>query len=91
MLFEMVGGCFHEQTENKRSDQKQIDVITWLKVDEHDEMDLESALTEPRRLFPTTDEIPDTTLTISHARRVAVNRKVNFATKPKEAVFIRAS
>ena len=37
-----------------------------------------------------TDQIPDTTLTISHARRVAVNRKVNFATKPKGAMFVRA-
>jgi len=89
-LFEMVGGCYYELTENKRSDQKIFDFITCLRVDEPGERDLEGALAEARILFPVTEQIPDTTLTISHARRVAVNRKVNFATKPKGAMFIRA-
>jgi hypothetical protein len=91
MLFEMAsGGCYHALTENRRSDAKIFDFVTGLKVDEADETDLETALSEARRLFPITQLIPDTTLTISHARRVAVNRKVNFATKPpKDAVFIR--
>ena len=90
MLFEMAGGYFHELMENRRSDQKIFDFITGLKVDEDSERDLEGALAEARMLFPVTEQIPDTTLTISHARRVAVNRKVNFATKSKGAMFIRA-
>jgi hypothetical protein len=83
----MAGGHYHTLTEN--SDAKISDLVTGLKVDEPDEVDLESALSEARRLFSVTEQIPDTTLTISHARRVAVNRRVNLATKPKDAVFIR--
>ena len=72
MLFEMVGGCYHELLENKRSDQKIFDFITCLRVDEPGERDLDGALAEARILFPVTEQIPDTTLTISLARRVAV-------------------
>ena len=42
-------------------------------------------------MFPVTDETPDTTLVISHARRRFLNCKANLKRKPEAgAVFLRA-
>ena len=73
LMLDLAGGWRHELTENKRSDARIFDLVRSLRVDEPDEMPLEEALQTARRLFPRKPGVPDTTLTISHAQRTAVN------------------
>ena len=48
-------------------------------------MDLKKA----RRLFPITDQPPDWTLCLSHARRRQLNKACNLARKPADAVLLQ--
>jgi hypothetical protein len=90
MLKGLAQGCYHVLTENRRSDQTIFDFITSLKIDEPGELDLETALERARALFPVTGATPDTTLVISHARRIAINKRVNEKLKPPDAICIKA-
>ena len=71
LMLDLAGGWRHELTENTRSDARIFDLVRSLRVDEPDEMPLEEALQTARRLFPRKPGVPDTTLTISHAQRMA--------------------
>ena len=55
-----------------------------------DARDLQESLIEARDLFPTTTRQADYTLTMSHRRRVQINRKTNMFLKPLGSIFIRA-
>ena len=90
MLKGLAQGCYHLLTENRRSDQVVFDFITSLNIDEADELELEEALEKGRKLFPVTSSTPDTTLVISHARRLAINKLVNEKLRPPDAIFLKA-
>jgi hypothetical protein len=106
MLLEMCGANRFTLTENKRSDAKLFDFYTGLRCGKPDARDLQEALAEARVLFPSVGNLgpmdDDTkancvqvgstnyTLTMSHKRRVFVNRAQNQRLKPSEAIFIRA-
>jgi hypothetical protein len=92
MLLEMCDGNRLTLTENKRSDAKLFDFYTGLRCGMADARDLQGALTDARRLFPANDGTtrPDFTLTMSHKRRVVINRQQNQLLKPSDATFIRA-
>jgi hypothetical protein len=76
--------------ENKRSDAKLFGFYTSPKCGMDDARNLQDALVEARELFPTTERQADYTLTMSHRRRVQINRKMNMFLKPGDATFIRA-
>ena len=77
LMLDLAGGWRHELTENKRSDARIFDLVRSLRVGEPDEMPLQEALQTARRLFPRKLGVPDTTLTISHAQRMAINADAN--------------
>jgi len=92
MLHEMCGGNRLTLTENKRSDAKLFNFYTNLG-------DLGVALARAREIFPRTDRPAAYTLTMSHARRVFVNRlrnrqdyleKFSYGTSPEDVVFLKA-
>lgn len=85
MLLDMCGSNRLTLLENKRSDQILYDFYTSLSTRR-----LADALFEARRLFPVTDEPPDTTLVISHGRRRFLNAKRNAADAPLDAEFFKA-
>ena len=88
LTLDLAGGWRHELTENKRSDARIFDLVRSLRVDEPDEMPLEEALQTARRLFPRKPGVPDTTLTISHAQRMAVNADANRRLAPANAQLV---
>ena len=88
LMLDLAGGWRHELTENKRSDARIFDLVRSLRVDEPDEMPLEEALQTARRLFPRKPGVPDTTLTISHAQRMAVNADANRRLAPANAQLV---
>ena len=100
MLLEMCDGNRLTLTENKRSDAKLFDFYTGLRCGEADARDLQEALADARALFPKIDDLDPANevdancahfvLTMSHKRRVFVNREQNQRLKPSEAIFIRA-
>ena len=65
-----------------RSDPGIFDFVKWLQVGEPDAPALEEAKARARELFPAKPGWPETTLVISHARRVAVNAAANRALQP---------
>jgi len=90
MLRELVGSNRFRLTENKRSDPEIFDFVTSLRPGEVDARDIQEALAEARQKFPVSAQPADWTLTMSHARRRAINRQRNQALKPKEgAVYCR--
>jgi hypothetical protein len=89
LLFELAGGGFRiELTENKRSDPKIFEFIKGLRIDEKDEKPKHEAIDEAKQLFPRTSQQPDYTLVISHRRRLAINKELNEANRPKGAIKI---
>jgi hypothetical protein len=68
MLYEMCGGNRFILTENMRSDAKLFSFYTSLGDN------LEEALARARKLFPATDRHAAYTLTMSHSRRMRINR-----------------
>ena len=86
MLYEMAGGHRFTLTENMRSDAVLFKFYTSL-----DEVNsLEAELERAKGLFPKTSRKAAYTLTMSHARRVAVNGRRNREEKPEDAVLLRA-
>ena len=90
LVRELVCSNRFRLTQNRRSDPGIFDFICSLRPGEPEARDLQDALAEARQLFPATDQPADWTLTMSHARRHAINRQRNLALKPKEgAVYCR--
>ena len=88
LVLDLAGGHRHELTENMRSDPGIFDFVKWLQVGEPDAPALEEAKARARELFPAKPGWPETTLVISHARRVAVNAAANRALQPPGAKLL---
>jgi hypothetical protein len=73
MLYEMCGGNKFTLTENKRSDGKLFDFYTGL----GQYADVQEALRVARQLFPASKKPADFTLTMSHGRRIIINKQRN--------------
>jgi len=84
MLFEMTGGHRFTLTENRRSDATLFNFYTGLGDN------LEEALARAQQLFPKTSRKAAYTLTMSHARRVTINKRRNEEDKPDDAVLLKA-
>ena len=70
------------------SDPGIFDFVKWLQVGEPDAPALEEAKARARELFPAKPGWPETTLVISHTRRVAVNAAANRALQPPGAKLL---
>ena len=88
LTLDLAGGWRHELTENKRSNARIFDLVRSLRVDEPDKMPLQEALQTAQRLFPRKPGVPDTTLTISHAQRMAINADANRRLAPAIAQLV---
>jgi hypothetical protein len=84
MLFDMAQGHRFTLTENRRSNQRLFDFYTTLGLD------VAVELARAREFFPRTDREAAYTLTMSHARRMAINRRRNEQDRPNDAVFLQA-
>ena len=83
LIRDLAGGHRHELTENMRSDPGIFDFVKWLRVGEEACPTLEQAKARLRELFPSKPGWPDTTLVISHSKRMAVNAAANRALAPE--------
>ena len=70
-------------TENMRSDPGIFNFVKWLRVGEEACPTLEQAKARLRELYPSKPGWPDTTLVISHSKRMAVNAAANRALAPE--------
>ncbi|CAE7497464.1 unnamed protein product, partial [Symbiodinium microadriaticum] len=84
LLHDLAGGCYHELTENHRSDEAIFGFLRYLRVDEAEEPPLREALQLARERFPRRGQ-PDTCLVISHANRMRLNEQHNRRLAPAEA------
>ncbi len=85
LLLEMCEGNRLTLTENRRSDAILFDFYTGLA-----DRSIQEVLVEAKALFPKTRLIPDVTLTMSHKRRVVLNKMHNQWHKPAHAIYIQA-
>ena len=88
LLHDLAGGCYHELTENHRSDEAIFGFLRYLRVDEAEEPPLREALQLARERFARRGQ-PDTCLVISHANRMRLNEQHNRRLAPAEAVTLR--
>ena len=89
LLRDLAGGYCHELTENRRSDERIFQFISWLRVGEAEEVPLAEAVRVARREFPRpAGEEPDVCLVLSHAHRVQINERENRRLAPADAVVI---
>eukprot|EP00439_Symbiodinium_sp_Y106_P020317 s8192_g2.t1 len=87
LLHDLAGGCYHELSENHRSDEAIFGFLRYLRVDEAEEPPLREALQLARESFPRRGQ-PDTCLVISHANRMRLNEQHNRRLAPENAVTI---
>ena len=80
LVRDLTGGHRHELTENMRSDPGIFNFVKWLRVGEEACPTLEQA---KARLSSSKPGWPDTTLVISHSKRMAVNAAANRALAPE--------
>ena len=83
LIRDLAGGHRHELTENMRSDPGIFNFVKWLRVGEEACPTLEQAKARLKELFPSKPGWPDTTLVISHSKRMAVNAAANRALAPE--------
>ena len=83
LVRDLAGGHRHELTENMRSDPGIFNFVKWLRVGEEACPTLEQAKARLKELFPSKPGWPDTTLVISHSKRMAVNAAANRALAPE--------
>ena len=76
LLHDLAGGWCHELSERWRFDERIFEFLTWLRVDEPEQVPLPAAVREARRRFPRRGE-PDVSLLISHAKRLQINDREN--------------
>ena len=77
LIRDLAGGHRHELTENMRSDPGIFNFVKWLRVGEEACPTLEQAKARLKELYPSKPGWPDTTLVISHSKRMAVNAAAN--------------
>ena len=83
LIRDLAGGHRHELTENMRSDPGVFNFVKWLRVGEEACPTLEQAKARLKELYPSKPGCPDTTLVISHSKRMAVNVAANRALAPE--------
>ena len=83
VIRDLAGGHRHELTENMRSDPGIFNFVKWLRVGEEACPTLEQAKARLKELYPSKPGWPDTTLVISHSKRMAVNAAANRALAPE--------
>ena len=83
LLHDLAGGWCHELSERWRFDERIFEFLTWLRVDEVDQVPLPEAVREARRRFPRRGE-PDVSLVISHADQRGENRRL----APPDALLV---
>ena len=88
LIRDLAGGHRHELTENMRSDPGIFNFVKWLRVGEEACPTLEQAKARLRELFPSKPGWPDTTLVISHSKRMAVNAAANRALAPEASKLL---
>ena len=77
LIRDLAGGHRHELTENMRSNPGIFNFVKWLRVGEEACPTLEQAKARLKELYPSKPGWPDTTLVISHSKRMAVNAAAN--------------
>ena len=87
LLHDLAGGCVHELTENRRSDERIFRFLQYLRVDEAEQVPLRDAVQVAREQFPMRG-LPDTCLVISHAHRITINDRENRRLAPEGAVLL---
>ena len=88
LLHDLAGGWCHELSERWRFDEQIFEFLTWLRVDEAEQVSLPEALREARQRFPRRGE-PDVSLVISHAKRLQINDRENRRLAPPGALVLR--
>ena len=89
LIRDLAGGHRHELTENMRSDPGIFNFVKWLRVGEEACPTLEQAKARLKELFPSKPGWPDTTLVISHSKRMAVNAAANRALAPEASKLLQ--
>ena len=87
LLHDLAGGWCHELSERWRFDEQIFEFLTWLRVDEPEQIPLAEAVREARRRFPRRGE-PDVSLVISHAKRLQINERENRRLAPADALLV---
>ena len=88
LLHDLAGGWCHELSERWRFDERIFEFLTWLRVDEPEQVPLLEAVREARRRFPRRGE-PDVSLVISHAKRLQINERENRRLAPADALLVQ--
>ena len=88
LLRDLAGGWCHELSERWRFDERIFEFLTWLRVDEPEQVPLAEAVREARRRFPRRGE-PDVSLVISHAKRLQINERENRRLAPADALVVQ--
>ena len=88
LVRDLAGGHRHKLTENMRSDPGIFNFVKWLRVGEEACPTLEQAKARLKELFPSKPGWPDTTLVISHSKRMAVNAAANRALAPEASKLL---
>ena len=88
LLHDLAGGWCHELSERWRFDERIFEFLTWLRVDEPEQVPLPEAVREARRRFPRRGE-PDVSLVISHAKRLQINERENRRLAPADALVVQ--
>ena len=88
LIRDLAGGHRHELTENMRSDPDIFNFVKWLRVGEEACPTLEQAKARLKELYPSKPGWPDTTLVISHSKRMAVNAAANRALAPEASKLL---
>ena len=89
LIRDLAGGHRHELTENMRSDPGIFNFVKWLRVGEEACPTLEQAKARLKELYPSKPGWPDTTLVISHSKRMAVNAAANRALAPEASKLLQ--
>ena len=86
---DLAGGHRHELTENMRSYPGIFNFVKWLRVGEEACPTLEQAKARLKELYPSKPGWPDTTLVVSHSKRMAVNAAANRALAPEASKLLQ--
>ena len=89
LIRNLAGGHRHEPTQNMRSDPGIFNFVKWLRVGEEACPTLEQAKARLKELYPSKPGWPDTTLVISHSKRMAVNAAANRALAPEASKLLQ--
>ena len=87
LLHDLAGGWCHQLSERWRFDEGIFSFLTWLRVDEAEEVPLREAIRTARERFPRHSK-PEVCLVISHAKRLQINERENRRRAPDNALLV---